>query len=220
MAAIPVGDEIKIRVCFRMGDGQQRGAPRIADRLWWQPVADIGVNGRGIRQILMRQGTIQLAPPFAEDVNDGRVGLQTHRRMQAVIENAGDARALFRFAGFLFHDGGENDGVMRRGQRQAGIAVFPDLIQFFLHRFLHARYQSGAAVAEIKAIGFRQQGTFRRWGYDSAGQLRRVVQHFDDFGGGQPFGDGEQAHHRTPVAHHHRDIRHADTGRQFIFPGF
>ncbi|ODV16895.1 MAG: hypothetical protein ABT19_08125 [Rhodanobacter sp. SCN 68-63] len=82
--------------------------------------------------------------------------------LQSAHKHAGDALALIGAAGFLFHDGREDQRVVRGGQRQVGIAAGPQRIERLVHGRVGALEHVHVAVALHVGIGFRQEAPFRR----------------------------------------------------------
>ena len=107
--------------------------------------------------------------------------------LEPVDEDRGDARALLGLAGFLLDDGGEDDELLGRLERQIRRAPLPGLLHHAPLRLLHARDHLLARRAAREAIAFRQQRALARHVLDVAGEDVAVEQPRHDLLGGQAF---------------------------------
>ncbi len=89
-------------------------------------------------------------------VDDRRVGLQAHLLVEAVVEDAGDARTFIGAARFLLHDGGERHEFARVAQGQILGAAIPDFVENAALFARHARNERFTGGAAIDAVGVRQ----------------------------------------------------------------
>src|SRR5204863_2419228 len=102
-----------------------RGAAGIGYRTGRQAIDDVSVVGRRLGDIASGERTTQRALAEYETVNDGRIGLQLHLLLQAVDEHRRYAGALLGLARLLLDDRSKHNELIRRFERQIGIAAFP-----------------------------------------------------------------------------------------------
>ena len=82
-------------------------------------------------------------------------GLQFHAEPQPVDEDAGDMRPLLLARGLPLDDRGEDQGLLRAGQRQVLAALAPQLVELMGHRAAHPLDQLLAGLAIAVDVGVR-----------------------------------------------------------------
>ena len=108
--------------------------------------------------------------------------------VQAVHKNACDLTAFFGDAGFLFHDRGKDQRLLRCFQRQVVLTVHPELGQDGVLTGLHLRDQVGTVKAAGDLIAIGGQRSLGRDIGDLTGQEFRLFQLFDHLPAGHAFG--------------------------------
>ena len=104
----------------------------------------------------MGQRPLDLDRAIAADrERHGRVGLQFHAEAQPVDEDAGDMRPLLLARGLPLDDRGEDQGLLRAGQRQVLAALAPQLVELMGHRAAHPLDQLLAGLAIAVDVGVR-----------------------------------------------------------------
>ena len=219
MAAGAVGDEEQVAGARRVGGGFQRGAAGIGDRARRQAVDDIGVVGRRLRDFAALDRAAQRALAADDAIDDGRVGLQLHLLAQAIDEHRGDAAALVRLAGFLLDDRGQRHQLLRRLDRNVGVAALPDFAQHALLRLLHALDHLVARRAAREFIGLRQQRALARHFAHRTGEDLVVCQTGDDLLGGQAFGNRDGMLHHLALDDGADDVAQIGVLLEQIFAG-
>ncbi len=193
MAAGAVGHEVELPRARRIGGRFDRRAPGIGDRPGRQAID----HDRCCRASAVRDPPATAAGRAClcrrQAVDDGRIGLQPHLLLEAVDEHRGDARALLGPAGLLLDDGGEDDELLRRAQRQVAGAAFPDLLHQLRCCACCMRWIAcSRVIAAPEVVAVRQQPAFTRHVLDGAGQDRTVEQPRHDLLGGQTLRDGDE----------------------------
>ena len=81
--------------------------------------------------------------------------MQRHADAQAVDEHTGHQATVFRGAGFLFNDRGQDERVVRAAQRRVGRALGPGRLQLALHGEVGTleHHQVARAFAEGVGVG-------------------------------------------------------------------
>ena len=105
------GAEIEVAVAVRVQDGFKTGFVRHADRAGRKALMKVGVVRR-IELQMLEQNPVQ---SVAVAESHGRVGLETHSKMQTVQVNAGDGGILRSIVRLAPHYGG-HDRDLFRGQ--------------------------------------------------------------------------------------------------------
>ena len=199
VSAGAVGDEEHFLGARRIGRSLDRGPPRIGDRPGRQTFDDVGVVRR--LRLDIRPADRAAERAFAEHkaVDDGRIGLQLHLLLEPVDEHRRDPRALLGLAGLFLDDRREDDELVRRAQRQVGIAALPDLAHQPVLRLAHALDELFTREAAIEVIAVRQQASFARDILDVAGENVALQQPGDDLLGRQAFRNGQLMLHHLAV---------------------
>ena len=192
MAAGSVGHEVELLGAGRIGGCLDRSTAWIGDRPRRQRIDHVGVVWGWLFEIGPRERPPER--PFARSkaVDHGRVGLQPHLLLEAVDEHRSNARALLGPAGLLLDDGGEDDELLGRPQRQVAGAALPDFFHELLLRLLHALDRQLAGVTASEIVAVRQQAAFTRHILDGTSQDRTIEKARDDLLGCQTFRDGDQ----------------------------
>ena len=155
MPPAAVSRKVEFLCARRIGRGLDRAAPRIGNRAGRQAVDDVGVVRCRLRDLALGEGMTER--PFAEDetVDDGRVRLKLHLLLQPIGKHRGDPRALLGLAGLFLDDGGENDELVWRLERQVGIAPFPHFPDQPVLRLAHAldHLLARETAIEVIAVG-------------------------------------------------------------------
>ena len=170
---------------------RRRRAARIGDRSRRQAFDYIGVVGGRLVEFATQDAASERALATDEAINDRRIGLKAHALLQAVEEDAGDAGAFIRLAGFLLDDGGQRDEFVFRLERQIGGATVPDLVHQPGLVVLHLLQELVAGHAARNTIGLRQQHALAGNLANLTGQKLRLVQALDDLFAGQALGNGD-----------------------------
>ncbi len=152
VAARAVGDEEQVGGAHRIGDRLHRRFAWIADRARRQPFDGVGVVGRRLQKLGLRNAVSERAFAADEAIDDRRIGLELHPLLQAVDEDAGDMRALLRLARLLFDNGGHRHELARRFDRQIRRALLPDLVDRLGLRDHHRGQDLGARDAAFELI--------------------------------------------------------------------
>ena len=125
--------------------------------------------------------------------------------------------ALGRHRGLLLDDRGQHQRLAAVGERQAGGALAPRLVQRLVHRLLHARQQAVARVVARVEIRLGQEVALLEVERDLAGQRLGLAHQLDDLGRRHAFDHGEAALHDLARLQKLDQGLHRDMRRDLVF---
>src|ERR1700730_2343034 len=218
MPASAISHKVELLRARRVGGGLDGRTAGIGDRTGRQPIDQIGVVRRRLRNIALREGSTQRS--FAENkpVDDGRIRLQLHLLLEPVREHGCNPRTFFRFTGFLFYDRREYDKLVRGLERQIRMTPLPDLPQQPILRLPHTldHLLTGEAPIEIVAVGQKtalSRNLFHVPGKDLVIQKTRY-----DLLGSKAFRNGDLVLHHFALGDCLDDITQAGMRGEEILP--
>src|SRR5690348_12448301 len=92
VTTVSVGYKIQLFGARRIGCSFERCAPGIGNRPGRQSIDDIGVVRGRLLYLTFHDGAPQRSLPASQTVDNRRIRLQAHLRLEAVDENGRDAR--------------------------------------------------------------------------------------------------------------------------------
>ena len=140
--------------------------------------------------------------------------------LSRLTKTAAIARALLGLAGLLLDDGGQDDELLRRLERQVGIAALPDLVApagpapDCIRWIICSRDE-----AAVEMIAVRQQRSFAREFLDVAGKHVVLQQARDDLFGGQALRNGQLVLHHLAFDDRLDHVAHAGMLLKQVFAG-
>src|SRR5262249_39669244 len=114
VAAGAIGNEIELLGACRICGSLERSSAGISDRPWRQTIDDISVIGCRLFNLAPQDRATQRTFTACQPVDDCRIRLKAHSAPKAIDKDGSNPRALVRSAGFLLHDRGKRDQLIRR----------------------------------------------------------------------------------------------------------
>ena len=105
---------------------------------------------------------------LTQAIDHGRIGLQPHTQSQPVDEYRGDFRPLILTTGLLFDDRGQDQRLIRIGERQIRGTTAPGRVQLRLHALVSALQYAPVGGTGSEAVGVGKKS--------SLGGLARMAQ--------------------------------------------